>query len=527
MNDSKANNKRTSGKSRGKVTRRSYTPISDALSQPQVFADTEMADGIGRHGMVAGLKQAMSRDRRSDGEPLSNILAALLAWPLLKVPSIHCFCCELCQFLQGSKESSSTKGLHNILYNFLGREDINWRRQSSNLSASVARSNDLGPVEERALVADDSLKKRRGKKVEGSSDHWDHTEGRVVKGHQVMELGMAGKKGYLPILRQLFMGEKNAVNKEESKDFRDKRSAAARDMKRARDEDKQTMFRGMLKTAGKLGFLARYVLADAWFGCKENIEAAIELGYVGIFQMKRGNLKYLVTTQDQDEDGGRYCTAKELYARNKRRMKEARKGARYKTCRIKAWVNLETNSKKPERLEEVILILSAPVRETGGDESWVIFLCTDTEMRAERVLEIYTLRWSIEVYFKEVKQYFGLLAEQSGRYQLAYASVHLAAMRYTLIFEAMLRSGGLSYGEVRDKQSGKLQVLSFAGLLWELFRALIEGALDALVATLGQELVDIVMTAIDEAVDSFLTQALQMEPSQIGSQLKAEAAGYL
>ena len=128
---------------------------------------------------------------------------------------------------------------------------------------------------------------------------------------------------------------------------------------------------------------------------------------------------------------------------------------------------------------------------------------------------------------REVKQNFGFLAEQSGRYQLAYASVHLAAMRYTLIFEAMLRSGGLSYGEVRDKQTGKLQALSFSGLLWDLFRALIEGALDALVATLGQELVDTVMTAIDEAVDSFLTQALQMEPSQVDSQLKAEAAGYL
>ncbi len=55
-------------------------------------------------------------------------------------------------------------------------------------------------------------------------------------------------------------------------------------------------------------------------------------------------------------------------------------------------------------------------------------------------------------------------------------------MRYALIFEAMLRSGRSSYGEVRDRQTGHLRVLCFAGLLWQLFRSLIEGALDALAA---------------------------------------------
>jgi hypothetical protein len=46
-----------------------------------------------------------------------------------------------------------------------------------------------------------------------------------------------------------------------------------------------------------------------------------------------------------------------------------------------------------------------------------------------RILEVYSLRWSSEVSFKEIKQNLGCLKEQSGRYQLAYASVHLAALR--------------------------------------------------------------------------------------------------
>jgi len=106
------------------------------------------------------------------------------------------------------------------------------------------------------------------------------------------------------------------------------------------------------------------------------------------------------------------------------------------------------------------------------------------------VLQAYALRWSIEVYFKEVKQNLGFLKEQSGRYQVAYASVHLAAVRYLLLFEAMLRQGRLSYGEIRDRETGRLQVLTYATLLWQLLRSLIEGALDGLVRQLGRRVIN-------------------------------------
>ena len=80
--------------------------------------------------------------------------------------------------------------------------------------------------------------------------------------------------------------------------------------------------------------------------------------------------------------------------------------------------------------------------------------------------------------------------EQSGRYQVAYASVHLAAVRYLLLFEAMLRQGRLSYGEIRDRETGRLQVLTYATLLWQLLRSLIEGALDGLVRQLGRRVIN-------------------------------------
>jgi IS4 transposase len=48
------------------------------------------------------------------------------------------------------------------------------------------------------------------------------------------------------------------------------------------------------------------------------------------------------------------------------------------------------------------------------------------------VLEIYALRWAVEVYFKEAKQHLGFLKEQSIHYAAYIASIHLVAIRFCM-----------------------------------------------------------------------------------------------
>lgn len=488
---------------------RSYTPLSDALDQPFTFVDTELSEGIQRHSLVGRLGAAISRQRRPDGEPLCNLLCALLVWPLLKVKSLHCFCAELCQILAGQVS---------VLYDFLGREDINWRGLSSGLARQVYRGNEIGVRSQRAFVVDDTSKARAGRKVEGTSCYFDHTEGRMRKGHQVLQLGLAGEKGFLPVEAQIVMGEKCAIEKPKDKPFKDQRSSAARDMRRAREQTKHQLFRDMLQRALRAGFSAAYALADAWFGCKENIRCCLDNELVGIFQMKRGNLAY--------QYQGRSYTASQLYAKVQRRLQPKNRHARYKTASLIVSINLEVDNLKPDHWVEVRLVFSSPVRANSTD-TWVVFLCTDVTMKDSRILEVYALRWSIEVYFKEIKQNLGFLREQSGRYQLAYASVHLATLRYLLLFEAMLRNGQLNYGEIRDRETGRLQTLTYAALLWQLFRALIEGALKSLMTQLGRKVVRRVLDAIDQTVEEFLNNALHMSSEQVLVQLDAEELGYL
>jgi len=488
---------------------RSYTPLCDALSQPLTFADTELAEGIQRHSLAGLLRTALGRQRRADGEPLPNVLCALLVWPLLKAKSLHCFCCELCQFLAGQVS---------VLYDFLGREDVNWRGVTAELARRVYRGNDLGASSQCAFVVDDTSQARAGRKVQGTSCYFDHTEGRTRKGHQVLHLGLAGEKGFLPLEAQIVMGEKCRVQKPEDKPFKDQRSAAARDMRRAAEQTKHSLFRDMLRRAVRAGFRAAFVLGDAWFGCKENIACCLELGLTALFQMKRGLLTYRYR-------GGDY-TVHQLYGMVRRRMRPASRRARFKTASLVVRLDVNTDPKQPAHWVEVRLVFSAPVRAASAD-TWVVFLCTDVKLSDAKILEVYALRWSIEVYFKEIKQNLGFLKEQSGRYELAYASVHLAALRYLLLFEAMLRAGQLSYGEIRDRESGRLQTLTYATLLWQLFRALIEGAMEGLIRDLGRRVIQKVLAAIDQTVEGFLNQALQISPEQVAVQLKAEELGYL
>ena len=383
---------------------RSYTPLSDALCQPNLLIDNEFSESMKRFKIATLLGQCLSKQRKANSVNLTQITMTLLMWPILKLDSIHCFCSELCQFMDLGKDNPQRPA--EVIYDFWGREDINWRKFAQKVTHKVYQELSFNQDPDLCFVVDDTLKARRGKKVEGTSQHHDHNSGKTLQGHQLLELGLVGEKGFIPLDRQIYMGNKNAITKPEGKEFHDQRSACARDMKRAQEEDKNQMLKRMMKSAMQGGYRARYLLGDSWFGNKGNIQAALDLGLHCIFQMKRGKQIYLV-------DGKKH-TANSLYTKYQRKLTGDSDKGLYKTFRIEAQINLETDQAKPPRWQEVILVLSTPKRE--GAENWVIFLTTDLSLSSEQVLSIYSKRWAIEVYFKEAKQSFGLLKEQSGKY---------------------------------------------------------------------------------------------------------------
>ena len=65
-------------------------------------------------------------------------------------------------------------------------------------------------------------------------------------------------------------------------------------------------------------------------------------------------------------------------------------------------------------------------------------------------------------------------------------------------------------GDVRAQIQEQLDTLSFAGKLWQIFRAIVSGTLDDLKTTLGCS-VDTIMSAIDDRIHAFFVCSLQLD----------------
>ncbi len=126
------------------------------------------------------------------------------------------------------------------------------------------------------------------------------------------------------------------------------------------------------------------------------------------------------------------------------------------------------------------------------------------------MLEIYALRWGIEVYFKEAKQHFSLLKEQMLTLASHSASIHLCAIRYLILVHSKLEEQDCRIGDIRSQIRDQLDSLSFAGRLWQIFRAIISGTLNELHAMLGCS-VDTVCLLLINTSRSFFVRSLRLD----------------
>ena len=74
--------------------------------------------------------------------------------------------------------------------------------------------------------------------------------------------------------------------------------------------------------------------------------------------------------------------------------------------RSRQWVYRYTGNLNGIR--DVVVLMTYPENNFGGDGTLRAFLCTDTSMNSGDILNHYANRWQIEVFFKQMKGYFGL-----------------------------------------------------------------------------------------------------------------------
>ena len=361
-------------------------------------------------------------------------------------------------------------------------------------------------------MVDDSVKVRKGKKLEGVSRHFDHLLGRTVKGQQVLTLGLATDEQFLVLDNEIYMSQ---IQRQLLKnDFNDARSIVGKRFQETVSKTKPELLVSMVKRAMTNGIEADYLLADAWFGNKSTIRLAHNVNSVPILRMKNNKTKYRYYSNNEGNRVYKDYTAAELHHLLVRKNWKVCSETPYQCVSIEVELNLAQKEGEPENWVKTQLLY---VRGTAdkdeipkvGKKDWALFLTTDLSLVPSKLLEIYSLRWGIEVYFKEAKQYLGWLKEQTETFASHIASLHLCAIRYTLLVYAKIQSN-CRVCDVRKKMDEQLTLLSYGKKMWGLFRFIIQTSLSEIEDELmGKK--DLIMATIDKNILQFFTQALQLD----------------
>ena len=136
------------------------------------------------------------------GIEVTETVFVLMVWRWLNVSSVAMFCRTALGLFSRAKKD--------VLYAFLKREDVDWRKFNLDTAKEVYKQQGLGASSVRAFVLDDSVKCRRGKKMEGVSSHYDHLTNRHVMGQQGLTLGLATDETFLPLDSQVYVSQRKA-----------------------------------------------------------------------------------------------------------------------------------------------------------------------------------------------------------------------------------------------------------------------------------------------------------------------------
>jgi SRSO17 transposase len=448
-----------------------------------------------------GMKTLLSRagfNKRS-GTPMPEVIYGLMLWIWLKKDSIGMFAREGLQGAMGK----------DVFYDTINREDLNWRNLHREASAKAVQV--FKAPAKKAFVVDDTVAQRFGKKMPGISSHFDHTSGRHMMGQQVLTLGLSCDEGFVPLDSELFISQTKAIALHEP--FKEGRSAVAKRYKIAQQCTKPEMVKTMVNRALNAGILADYLLADAWFGSKAMIRLTQDTALVPVLRMKKNKMKYRMSEIVRGQAVTMELDVQSLYKRCVRKAWQPIHGQKYQAKAVDVELNL-AETKEPEQWVKVRLLFvrgnAGDTQQTAGKHDWAVFLTTDTTLSETEILELYSMRWAIEVYFKEAKQHLGFLKEQSNHYAAYIASIHLTAIRFCLLVIAKQTQGADSIAGARQAMCSNSTDISFASKLWQVFRAVITGALDSLKAVMG-DAVAMVIDAIDAHIEYWFLQVLQLD----------------
>ncbi len=345
-------------------------------------------------------------------------------------------------------------GDENTLYRFMNNSRMDWRRllmgfakQFMTLASKHGSENKCV----KCFIVDDTDIEKTGSTIEFISRIFNHVNKTYPLGFKMLTLAHWDGKSIIPVDFSLHRekGSKDnfGLTKEEQKSqFKKKRSKEMPSYKRVQELDiaKTEVLVSMLKRAVKNGLNATYVLMDSWFVNDYILKQirSIKNGAMHVLGMcKMDSRKFNIN--------GKALNSKEIIIKNERKKQKYSK--RYKS----SYISMIAEYKGTE-----VKLFYIKYRNA---KNWNLLLTTDLSMSFNEAVGQYQVRWTIEVMFKECKQYLRLGKSQNTDFDGQVADATLVLITHIILSLKLRFEDYETMGELfRETQQGLLELT-----LWE------------------------------------------------------------
>lgn len=430
------------------------------------------------------------------GYSFESIFSCLICLPFLGLQTVHSF--------TGSVMAEHIEARKDVFYRLKNNPGICWRMilwmfglKFIKLIAAQGENNSSAP---RCLIFDDSLLPKTGRYIEKMSRMFDHVSKRFILGYKLLAMGYWDGTSFIPLDFSLHREKgRNAEKpfglkkKEYRKQHKKKREKGTHSWDRVKEADMSKIDSAlkMFWRAISQRVKVDYVLMDSWFTCEAFVRAVKRVKkqtvhLIGMYKIPKTKFNYL----------GDMLTHSLI--RNKL--------GKVKRCR-----KLRLHYKEALVDYNGVSIKMFFSRQ-GLNGKWRVFITTDTELSFIRMIEIYQIRWTVEIFFKEAKQLLGLGRCQSNDFDAQIADTTITMIQHILLtlkyrFEHYETKGAL-FNQVREDIIQSRLDERLWGLFIELIR-LIEVLFDGIDE---MELWEKILN--DERAYEMISQLLQIEPEK-------------
>ena len=260
----------------------------------------------------------------------------------------------------------------------------------------------LEVVGKKVVIIDDSIQPKPYSAVNGLvAYHYDHSQHNCVKGINFISAVWADEQHSVPLSMETVKKEWVWDNKKQAYGWQIIKT-------------KNAVFRRMVQRLTYSKQVA-YVLADSWYGSKENMEW-IKMNCKTDFVLAVKSSR-LVARSAKDAKAGRYKPLEAL---------------RLGKCAVKLYF---------KELDFPVVVVKT-VFKNGDDSSGALYLaCSNLQLDYSEIFSLYKRRWRVEEYHKSLKQNCSLGECQASSHTSQQSHFYLAVMAFLQLEKAKAATG--------------------------------------------------------------------------------------